>query len=80
MLALLTLAAMSGEEEVVPRGSGIASAVAEGDANANIRQLATSIFSDYVVAFEATSVLLVVAVVGTVLLARRKKSVVGDRP
>ena len=80
MLALLTLAAMSGEDEVVPRGSGIASAVAEGDANANIRQLATSIFSDYVVAFEATSVLLVVAVVGTVLLARRKKSVVGDRP
>ena len=79
MLALLTLAALSGEDEVVQRGSGIASAVAEGDANANIRQLATSIFSDYVVAFEATSVLLVVAVVGTVLLARRKKSVIEDR-
>jgi NADH-quinone oxidoreductase subunit J len=79
MLAFLTFAALSGEDEVVQRGSGIASAVAEGDANANIRQLATSIFSDYVVAFEATSVLLVVAVVGTVLLARRKKSVIEDR-
>lgn len=73
MLALLTLAALAGDEEVVARGEGIASAVAENDANANVRQLATSIFSDHVVAFEATSVLLVVAVVGTVMLARRKK-------
>ena len=74
MLALLTLAALAGDEKVVARGEGIASAVAENDANANVRQLATSIFSDHVVAFEATSVLLVVAVVGTVMLARRKKA------
>ena len=74
MLALLTFAALAGDEEVVARGEGIASAVAENDANANVRQLATSIFSDHVVAFEATSVLLVVAVVGTVMLARRKKA------
>lgn len=74
MLALLTLAALAGDEEVVARGEGIASAVAENDANANVRQLATSIFSDHVVAFEATSVLLVVAVVGTVMLARRKRA------
>jgi NADH-quinone oxidoreductase subunit J len=39
--------------------------------DANIRQLARSLFSDYVFAFELTSVLLVIAVVGTVLLARR---------
>ena len=37
----------------------------------NVRQLARSLFSDYVFAFELTSVLLVIAVVGTVLLARR---------
>jgi NADH-quinone oxidoreductase subunit J len=74
MLALLIFAALAGDEEVVARGEGIASAVAENDANANVRQLATSIFSDHVVAFEATSVLLVVAVVGTVMLARRKKA------
>ena len=41
--------------------------------DANIRQLARSIFSDNVFAFELTSVLLLVAVVGTVLLARRQK-------
>jgi len=74
MLVLLTLAALSGDDEVLSRGEGIASAVAESDANANVRQLATSIFSDHVVAFEATSVLLVVAVVGTVMLARRRKT------
>ena len=39
----------------------------------NIRQLARSVFSDYVFAFELTSVLLVIAVVGTVLLTRRPR-------
>ena len=42
-----------------------------GDGDSNIKQLAENLFSDHVVAFEVTSVLLVVAVVGTVLLARR---------
>jgi NADH-quinone oxidoreductase subunit J len=37
----------------------------------NINVLARSLFSRYVFAFEVTSVLLVIAVVGTVLLARR---------
>lgn len=73
MMVLLTLAALVGGDDVVGRGEGIASAVVENDANANVRQLATSIFSDHVVAFEVTSVLLVVAVVGTVMLARRKR-------
>ena len=39
--------------------------------NSNIRRLARDLFSDHVLAFELTSVLLVIAVVGTVLLARR---------
>ena len=69
----MKVAALAGDDEVLTRGEGIASAVAQNDGNANVRQLATSIFSDHVVAFEATSVLLVVAVVGTVMLARRKK-------
>jgi NADH-quinone oxidoreductase subunit J len=55
------------------RGEGIASTVAGDNPNANVEQLAKSIFSDYVVAFELTSILLVVAVVGTVLLARRRR-------
>ena len=41
--------------------------------DANVAQLANSIFSDYVLAFELTSILLVIAVVGTVLLARKRK-------
>jgi NADH-quinone oxidoreductase subunit J len=41
------------------------------NANHNLGDLARSIFSDYVFAFELTSVLLVIAVVGTVLLARK---------
>lgn len=72
MLALLVAAVYSGSDEVTRRGEGIASTVAGDDPNANVQQLATSIFSDYVVAFELTSILLVVVVVGTVLLARRR--------
>jgi NADH-quinone oxidoreductase subunit J len=37
----------------------------------NVRALARSVFSDYVLAFELTSVLLVIAVLATVMLARR---------
>jgi NADH-quinone oxidoreductase subunit J len=73
MLALLAAAVYSGSDEVVVRGEGIASTVAGDNPNANVEQLAKSIFSDYVVAFELTSILLVVAVVGTVLLARRRR-------
>ena len=49
----------------------IAGKVVQVSHDANVRQLARSLFSDYVFAFELTSVLLVIAVVGTVLLARR---------
>jgi NADH-quinone oxidoreductase subunit J len=37
----------------------------------NVQALAESLFSEHVFAFEATSVLLVIAVIGTVLLAKR---------
>jgi NADH-quinone oxidoreductase subunit J len=43
------------------------------DNDANIRQLADNLFSDQVFAFELTSVLLIVAVAGTVVLTRREK-------
>jgi NADH-quinone oxidoreductase subunit J len=39
----------------------------------NVRLLARDLFSNHVFAFELTSVLLVIAVVGTVLLARRPR-------
>jgi len=52
-------------------GVGIDDAVAGHDAN--ITQLAGNLFADYVFAFELTSVLLIVAVAGTVVLTRREK-------
>lgn len=45
--------------------------------DANIRQIADSLFSDYVFAFELTSVLLVVAVAGTVVLTRKVRDDAG---
>ncbi len=49
----------AGAKAVVPEGYG------------SIDTLATTLFSDYLIAFEATSVLLLAAIVGAVALARR---------
>jgi NADH-quinone oxidoreductase subunit J len=46
----------------------------EASGDSNIRLLARNLFSDQVLAFELTSVLLIVAVAGTVLMTRRSKS------
>ena len=43
------------------------------DNDDNIRALATNLFEDHVFAFEFTSILLIVAVAGTVLLTRKEK-------
>lgn len=51
-------------------GTGIASATVE-DPDSNVRQIAEHLFSDGVFAFELVSVLLVVAVVATTMMARR---------
>lgn len=73
MFAVLTTAIVRSRESLRFKGDGVNVATLE-DADGNIRQIARSIFGDYVVAFELTSVLLIVAVVGTVVLARRRKS------
>ena len=72
MVGLLSAAVVSSADVLRVRGDGIADPVAGDNPDANIAQLANTIFSDYVFAFEITSVLLVVAVVGTVMLARRR--------
>jgi NADH-quinone oxidoreductase subunit J len=72
-VALLVTTILQGRDSLNMRGEGLITADS-GDHDANIRQIARSIFSDYVVAFEVTSVLLIVAVVGTVVLARKRKS------
>jgi NADH-quinone oxidoreductase subunit J len=61
----------------VGSGLGVAGELGAADEvglhDANIRQLADNLFSDHVFAFELTSVLLIVAVAGTVVLTRREK-------
>lgn len=52
-------------------GTGIDAAAQTGDHDANIRQLAANLYGDHVLAFQLTSALLVVAVVGTVVLTRK---------
>ena len=45
----------------------------EASGDSNIRLLARNLFSDQVLAFELTSVLLIIAVAGTVLMTRRQR-------
>ncbi len=70
MVGLLTAAVLTSESAVVVSGQGLNSTALDSP-DANVKQLAESIFGDNVFAFEITSVLLLVAVVGTVILARR---------
>lgn len=74
LLGLLIIAAARGSEILTSRSEGLATEAESATGDANIQQLARSVFGDYVVAFELTSVLLVVAVVGTVMLARRRNA------
>jgi len=54
-----------------PISADIAAAAEAGGGDENIRALARDLFTNHVFAFELTSALLVIAVVGTVLLSRR---------
>lgn len=72
LLGLLVVAVSRGVDILTTRSEGLDTSADGASGDANIQQLARSVFGDYVVAFELTSVLLVVAVVGTVLLARRR--------
>jgi NADH-quinone oxidoreductase subunit J len=44
----------------------------------NVKELGTAVFTTYLFAFEATSALLVIAVVGAVLLARRERAAMSE--
>ena len=54
-------------------GAPAVSGVIDGTTS-DVRLLARSLFSDYVYAFELTSLLLVIAVIGAVVLARKPKT------
>jgi NADH-quinone oxidoreductase subunit J len=72
--AIVIAAVISSRSAVGALGRGVDATTGESP-DANIRQLARAIFSDNVFAFELTSVLLLVAVIGTVLMARKSKTV-----
>jgi NADH-quinone oxidoreductase subunit J len=82
LLGLLAAAIVSSRDAVVTRGPGIAEPgsdpVTAQYGDENVQAVARSLFSDYVVAFEVTGVLLVVAVVGTVVLTRRVRKPVSE--
>ncbi|MGZ4703134.1 MAG: NADH-quinone oxidoreductase subunit J family protein [Ilumatobacteraceae bacterium] len=74
VIGLVTVAAISSRDNIAlvkPQPNSAVGAVPAASHDDNIRRLARDLFSDHVLAFELTSVLLVIAVVGTVLLARR---------
>ena len=56
---------------VLSPGTGIDTATQTGNNDANIQQLASNLYGDHVFAFQLTSVLLIVAVAGTVLMTRK---------
>jgi NADH-quinone oxidoreductase subunit J len=73
LVAVVGAAIIDSRDRVIPtpRQSDPVTAAGAGAHDSNIRALARDLFGDRVLAFELTSVLLVIAVVGTVLLARR---------
>ena len=72
LLALLAAAIVQARDALVLNpGTGLDVAVETGDHDSNISQLAQNLFGDNIFAFELTSVLLIVAVVGTVLMTRK---------
>ena len=73
LVSLITAAVIKADSSTVlpgAQGSGIDVATVD-DNDSNIRQLAENLYGDHVFAFELTSVLLVVAVAGTVILTRK---------
>jgi NADH-quinone oxidoreductase subunit J len=74
IVSLITAAVVQADNsQVLPgaQGSGIDVATQTGDNDSNIKQLAENLYGDHVFAFQLTSVLLVVAVAGTVVLTRK---------
>ncbi len=72
-VAGLVIAAVVRARDTLQEGAAL-----DAGGDRNIRALARDLFSDHVFAFELTSVLLIVAVVGTVLLTRKEKRKAGD--
>ena len=70
---MITAIVSTRDEEPLPGNRVSPSPTTDNNPDANITDLAHSLFSTHVFAFEFTSVLLVVAVAGTVVLTRRER-------
>jgi NADH-quinone oxidoreductase subunit J len=70
-LGLVVMAVFAAGGRRVTGQKSVSGALVTGEPDINV--LAKSLFSDYVFAFELTSLLLVIAVLATVMLARRPK-------
>jgi NADH-quinone oxidoreductase subunit J len=75
-LAGLVIAAVVRARDTVVSGTGDL----ESGGDRNIEELAQNLFEDHVFAFEFTSILLIVAVAGTVLLTRKTKQQPPNEP
>ncbi len=67
LIVELAYALMRGTDLAQPVGSR-----SGGDTVSSVRELGRVLFTDYVFAFEATSILILVAMIGAVMLARRE--------
>lgn len=72
MVGMIIAAIASANDTIAPGQPDDGGRVGHDD---NIRELADNLFSDHVFAFELTSVLLIVAVAGTVLMTRKLKAI-----
>jgi NADH-quinone oxidoreductase subunit J len=75
-VGLIVMAVFAAGGRRVTGAKSLSGALQTGEPDINV--LAKSLFSDYVFAFELTSLLLVIAVIGTVILARRPKGRLGE--
>lgn len=75
LLSMIAVAIIVSRDAKPPKvtPSDAVQAAIDGSHDSNIRAIARDVFSDHVLAFELTSVLLVIAVVATVLLARKPR-------
>jgi NADH-quinone oxidoreductase subunit J len=75
LLAFVLVAELAWALAKVVELEGPVGARADGAAVSSVRELGRILFTDYAFAFEATSVLILVAMVGAVVLARREGDV-----
>jgi NADH-quinone oxidoreductase subunit J len=70
------LIALMARSHWVSGASSVTTKLSSSDGN--VRELGTAVFTTYLFAFEATAALLIIAVVGAVLLARRERPTHGE--